>query len=69
MGKCAGKIVECDNCGWRREWNEDEEYDPDVACNQLIPLLYVHDLGERLDPGSVVPAGECPLCGAFAYII
>lgn len=23
---------------------------------------------ERLEPGSVVPAGECPKCGAFAYI-
>lgn len=23
---------------------------------------------ERLEPGSIVPAGECPECGAFAYI-
>jgi hypothetical protein len=25
------------------------------------------DLAARLDAGGVVPAGECPVCGALAY--
>lgn len=33
----------------------------------LKPLGAVHKLGERLDPGSIVPDGECPSCGAFCY--
>lgn len=47
----------CDDCG--RRWAEDE----------IKSLVEVHHLGERLDPGSVVPSGECPRCGAFCYRI
>lgn len=32
-------------------------------------LAEPENLHERLDPGGVVPAGECPLCGALAYPI
>lgn len=29
----------------------------------------IDDVGERLDPGGEVPAGQCPECGALAYLI
>lgn len=47
----------CSNCGWSGF------YDSLGAT-----LIQIADLGERLDPGSVVPAGECPECGCFAYL-
>ena len=50
--------VRCGNC----QWQGDEE-----AVERT--LVQVHHLGERLDPGDEVPAGECPECGAFAYLI
>jgi hypothetical protein len=28
----------------------------------------IADIQERLDPGGVVPAGQCPECGALAYL-
>ena len=31
-------------------------------------LAQPEELWERLDPGSEVPAGECPDCGALAYL-
>jgi predicted RNA-binding Zn-ribbon protein involved in translation (DUF1610 family) len=44
----------CDNCGWKG---------PDKA------LKKIKDLAARVDPGSEVPSGECPKCGALAYVI
>lgn len=49
-------IAACDNCGSVTE------------ADDLVPLDEVPDLGERLEPGSVVPAGECRECGALAYL-
>lgn len=43
---------ECDNCG--KVW-EDSEVSP------------ISDLWERVEPGGIMPAGECPECGALAY--
>jgi hypothetical protein len=45
----------CDNCG--------------NVCDEshLIHIADLENLGIRLDPGSVVPAGECRECGALAY--
>lgn len=48
---------ECDNC----------EYATDEGSH-IIPLSDCEGLGERLDPGSVVPAGECPVCKSFMYL-
>lgn len=47
---------QCDNCDFSTDNEED-----------FPTLSEVHHLGERLDPGSVVPDGECPECGAFVY--
>ena len=44
----------CDNCGWKG--------DPEKT------LVQIHRLAERLDPGGVVPSGECPKCGALCYL-
>lgn len=49
-------VVECGNCFWRGE------------CNDAKPLIEVDDLQQRLDPGSIVPFGECPKCKAFVYL-
>lgn len=46
----------CANCEFRTTREE-----------AIIPLEEVKDLASRLDPGSVVPAGECPECGALLY--
>jgi len=48
--------VKCDNCGF--ETNQ---------VNLKVSLADIPDLGKRLDPGGVVPAGECPKCGALTY--
>lgn len=46
----------CDNCGTIFD---------NIGMLSPIPE---HGLLERLDPGAEVPAGECPGCGAFAYL-
>lgn len=43
----------CGNCEWRGPLDECDEID---------------DIGGRLDPGSEVPAGQCPKCGCLAYL-
>lgn len=35
---------------------------------EIVPLEKVPHLASRLDPGSEVPSGECPLCGALVYV-
>ena len=45
--------VTCDNCGWEGPAGDLEE---------------VNDLELRLDPGYIVPAGDCPECHRFAYV-
>jgi hypothetical protein len=47
-------LTRCDNCGAER-------FDRD--------LQEVQRLGERLEPGGEVPAGECPDCGALCYLV
>lgn len=47
----------CANCGWTGD---------ESALATTIEDC--PDLGERLDAGSTVPAGECPECGCFAYL-
>jgi len=42
----------CDNCDW--EGGDDD-------------LDMISDIEERIDPGCIVPAGQCPECGALAY--
>lgn len=42
----------CDNCGIA--WTDDE-------------LERIEDIENRIDPGSVVPSGECPACGSLCY--
>ena len=44
----------CDNCG---------------KVTSMIDLEMITDIEERLDPGGIIPAGECPECGALAYVI
>ena len=48
--------VKCADCGWT---GHDDK--------GMKALRYCDALGERLDPGCVVPAGECDECGAFVY--
>lgn len=43
----------CDNCDWR---------------GPAADLDVIEDAQERLDPGSEVPVGACPDCGALAYL-
>lgn len=55
--RCRMK-VRCDNCGH------------ETTDGRLkVRLEDIPDLAKRLDPGGVVPAGECPKCGALAYPI
>lgn len=51
-------FVECDNCS--------HVYEEGVG---YIPLEDVEDLLERIEPGGLVPAGECTQedCGALVY--
>lgn len=43
----------CGNCVWKG---------PQSAC------VYPSDLFGRVDAGGTMPAGECPACGALAYV-
>ena len=51
------QLTRCDNC------------QVELFVSDLKTLVEVHHLGERLDAGAEVPAGECRECGAFAYLI
>jgi len=57
MSDTTPRPVKCADCGWTGN-DEDEN---------VKGLRYCADLGERLDPGCTVPAGECVECGAFVY--
>lgn len=46
-------LCECDNCLWTGHTDE---------------LRPIQDLAERVTPGGIKPAGECPECGALAYL-
>ena len=46
------KVHVCDNCG--REWK----------FHKLAPIK---DLSSRVEPGGIVPSGECPECHALCY--
>jgi hypothetical protein len=49
----TGRLTVCDNC--LRQWVEEE-------------LGEIEHPEARIDPGSEVPAGECPECGALCYL-
>ena len=49
----------CANC----EWAGTDE-DPGFQGLEELPRLSM-----RLDPGSEVPAGACPECGCFCYVV
>lgn len=48
----------CANCG--ESWTEDQI---------IVGLDSIPDLHQRLDPGGVVPSGECPECFALVYAV
>lgn len=45
--------VECANCDWK---GAEEDLNP------------IKDLGQRVEPGEIMPAGECPECGCLAHV-
>ncbi len=54
----SDRQCKCDNCAWSG---------PESKLGR--DLENTPDLDMRLDPGGVVPAGECPKCGALAYLV
>jgi hypothetical protein len=57
MAKPNVRKVVCGNCEWKG--TEQEVYS----------LEFAPRLGERLTAGDEVPAGECPACRAFCYLV
>lgn len=49
-----GEQAECDNCG--EKWH-------------AYLLQPIRDFAQRVEPGSICPAGECPKCFALCYLI
>ena len=49
----SDRPVRCDDCEW-------------TGLGHM--LNQVSDIEERIDPGAEVPAGQCPKCGALAYV-
>ncbi len=47
--------VRCDNCDWTGTSKDLNEW--------------ISDIQERIYPGEIVPAGECPECGACAHVV
>ena len=45
-------LAQCDNC---------------QAVTKIRDLDRIKNIEQRLDPGGVVPDGQCPECGALAY--
>lgn len=52
--KTLGPLCRCDNCS---------------KVHTADMVKEVVDLAERVDAGSVVPAGECQSCGALCYLM
>lgn len=53
-GNCADKRnVSCDNCDW---------------SGDIDDLKPIKDIYQRVAPGEVMPAGECPECGCLAHV-
>ena len=50
---------ECDNCGKVSASKEILSID-DMDWGQLL---------KRIEPGGIVPSGECPDCGALCYLV
>ena len=46
--------VACDDCNWKGQAGE---------------LDAISDFSERVSPGELCPAGECPSCGALAHVV
>lgn len=46
----------CQNCGT-------------VWASGVKPIWECKDLAQRIEPGEVLPVGECPSCGAFCHYI
>lgn len=54
----------CGNCDW-----SGTEKDIEVpATFELDRDQYANDLHDRLSAGAEVPVGDCPECGALAYL-
>jgi len=47
-------LCACDDCGWTS------------ALEETQPI---RDLWSRVEPGGIMPAGECPRCGVLAYLL
>ena len=47
----------CDNCG--------RQYAHENELRHVYPDI--PDLTQRIEPGGIVPAGDCPWCGALVY--
>lgn len=69
----------CDDCGAEHNLLNTDNWKPIGVvmakcgnCSRVEPAIGlegVADLNTRLDPGSVVPAGECSECGCFHYLV
>lgn len=46
-------LCSCADCDWTGKFSE---------------LDMINDFEERVGPGEVVPAGQCPKCGALAHL-
>ena len=47
-------LAECDNCDWKGRSEECED---------------IRDFWSRVEPGDIMPAGDCPECGAFCFLV
>ena len=52
QAEAALSKVLCDGCGWKGSEEDTNDID---KCS------------ERVSPGGIMPAGECPKCGALAF--
>jgi hypothetical protein len=59
------KFYRCDNCGKLYTLLETGNF---LNDEEFTPLEECEDLFMRLDPGSIVPAGECKHCEERAFV-
>lgn len=50
--------VRCSDCDWLGTFGQIER-----------TVYQIHHLYERVSPGEIMPAGECPECEALCYVV
>ena len=72
IAECFLRLIDWDDEPDDCDDDEDAEYCQCANCRHIWNVNYLNeikDFHQRVQAGQVVPGGECPECGALAYLI